>query len=118
MADNAAVLVRGLRRWGTAGFAALAVSASLVSAGSGVAGADTLKPNPSKPSGHPACERCVRSPSTHGEVREADIGDVLAQGDARTSDKAEPATKGHSPLPGNLADLSYDCLQPWSQFCR
>lgn len=118
MAGKAAVLVRRVRQLGFAGLAALAMSASLLGAGSGVAGADDLKPNPSKPSGHPACERCVRSPSTHGEVRAADIGDVLAQGDARTSDKGVPVTKGHSPLPGNLSQLGYDCLQVWSQFCR
>jgi hypothetical protein len=101
-----------MRKLRIAGLGAVAASAALLSLGAGAAYADELYADPA------AVEGGVRSPGGQGEVRASDIGSVNAQGDVRGSDIAVPVVKGGSPPPGNLAELGYDCLFSWSQFCQ
>ena len=109
---------RRVSRLGAGAVAALSITAMLTGSGCPAASAKTLKADPTKPSAGPAVEKGIRPQAVHGEVRNADKGEVLAQGTVRGSDKAEVTVKGHAPQPGNLADLNYDCLFAWSQFCR
>ncbi|WP_141564486.1 hypothetical protein [Mycolicibacterium palauense] len=92
--------------------------AALIGPGVGAAAADDLKPDPATPSAGPVAQKGIRSQAVQGDLREADKGVVLAQGDVRGSNEAVPTTKGESPQPGNLSNLGYDCLFVWSQFCQ
>ncbi|MBI3215848.1 MAG: hypothetical protein HYZ38_18665 [Mycobacterium sp.] len=118
MADNAAVLVRRTKKLATAGFGALALTASLLTFGTGSALADDISGDPSSPSAGPVAEDGIRASATQGEVRSADTGVALAgSSEVRGSNRAVPTVKGDSPPPGNLSVLGYDCLFSWSQFC-
>ncbi|WP_141564487.1 hypothetical protein [Mycolicibacterium palauense] len=114
MADRDGVLVRTTKKLGVAGFGTLAVSAALLGFGSGVAGADDLTPS----------DTVVANPVAEDGIRAASIGEVLGTTDAtgpadvRDSGVGVPTTKGGAPQPGNLAELGYDCLFVWSQFCQ
>ncbi len=101
-----------------AGIGAVAATAALLSLGAGTAYADEIAADPAAPSQGPAVEGGVRAPGGQGEIRASDIGSVNAQGEVRGSDIAVPVVKGGSPPPGNLAELGYDCLFSWSQFCQ
>jgi hypothetical protein len=114
MAGYPTLLGRSVKRLGVVVVTVLVCNAALT----GPAWATTLKADPTKPSAGPAVEKGVRQQAVHGEVRGADKGEVQAQGVVRGSDKAVVTVKGHAPQPGNLANLNYDCLFVWSQFCQ
>lgn len=114
MAGDPPLLGRSVKKLGVVAVTALVC----VAVPTGPAWASTLKADPTKPSAGPSVERGVRPQAVHGEVRAADKGEVQAQGVVRGSDRAVVTVKGHAPQPGNLANLNYDCLFVWSQFCQ
>lgn len=95
MADTARVGF--FEKWGVRVVGALIVTGAMLSFGSGIAYADTLKPDSSKPSAGPSVKNGVRK-SGYAESE-------AVQGDVRHSDVAVPSVKGKSPQPGNLSEL-------------
>jgi len=87
---------------------------------SGTAHADDLKADPTTPSAGPVADKGIRTQAIQGELRTADKGVAQAQSvDVRGSNIGVPTVKADSPPPGNLAaDIGYDCLFAWSQFCK
>jgi hypothetical protein len=119
MSTKFAAIGRSTKKYGAVGFSAFAISAALLGSTVAVANADDLKADPSTPSAGPVAKDGIRSQAIQGDFRSSDKG-VAQAGTSKVtvSNIAIPQVKGSSPLPGNLAaDIGYDCLFPWSQFC-
>ncbi len=113
MAEEFGTRVRRSVKPVAVGFGTLAAAALFMGIGAGTAGADVLKPQPDEPTAGPAVEDGIRVPAVHGEIRAADSGQALAQGEVRGSDFAAPGTKAWV-FPGAAGDLSACVYEgPW-----
>lgn len=109
----------------SAGIGVLAGAAAVLTIGSGVAAADTLKPQPSQPGEGPAVEGGVRAPGVQGELRAAGKSKVQAQGtvngpNSRIVGQAVPPRNWGDnaawAFPGALNDFSSCVVE--GPFCR
>ena len=118
MAERTNSTVPLVKKCVTAALTMTGAAAMTFAFATGPAYADKLKSDPTTPSAGPVAEKGVRTQAVQGDMRSADKGVALAQGDdVRGSNIATPTVKGDSPPPGNLSVLGYDCLFSWSSFC-